>query len=140
MAMYAGVHAHPLLQKNLSNTKKSAILHQTFNHKPFSLSRSLTSSENRLSKSCSMAIASCAASTVPNAGISLVLLVPGVGYLETEARGGRARYIQQRRRRWKQKISLFVSKTRRSRAIGGEKQRKKNTAACAAALLSESLT
>lgn len=55
--------------------------HATF----LSLSFSLTSDENRFSKSCSMAIASRAASTVPNAGISRVLLVPGVGYFETGA-------------------------------------------------------
>ena len=42
-----------------------------------------TSLANLCSKSVSMAIASSVASSVPNAGISLVLLDPRVGYLET---------------------------------------------------------
>lgn len=42
-----------------------------------------TSLANLRSKSVSMAIASSAASIVPKAGINLVLLEPGVGYLET---------------------------------------------------------
>lgn len=42
-----------------------------------------TSVENLRNRSVSMAIASCAASTVPNAGINRVLLDPGVGYFET---------------------------------------------------------
>ena len=46
----------------------------------------LTSFENLRSRSVSMAIASWAASAVPKAGMSLVLLDPGVGYLETEQR------------------------------------------------------
>ena len=42
-----------------------------------------TSVANLRSKSVSIAIASSVASSVPNAGISLVLLDPRVGYLET---------------------------------------------------------
>lgn len=42
-----------------------------------------TSVENLRNKSVSIAIANCAARAVPNAGINLVLLDPGVGYLET---------------------------------------------------------
>lgn len=82
---------------------------------------SLTSIENRLNKSCSMAIASCAASTVPKAGISLVLLDPGVGYFAT----GGAR--NSRRRRWntcgnqisKSAFFFVAKKTRRWQGAEG---------------------
>lgn len=83
------------------------------------LSRALTSIENRLNKSCSMAIASRAASTVPKAGMSLVLLVPGIGYLETGDAEGHKRI---EREGDGNQPALGAEKTRRSRAIGSNKQ------------------